>query len=448
MRTSISGMGSRLRGIAPALTLGLCGLASLTHPGVASSSPAGHRASTPPLGGINADGLGYRSTAAEADRTLAAARALRVRVLRVELPWAVLEPRSEGSLDTRALAYTDRLINGAAAAGMGVVAVIDGTPCWASSAPARLRHRCSPGRRSAANTWPPSQPDTYAAFMRLLAERYGSKLTALEVWNEPDQANQKYFAGPAKPQRYAAILRAAYTAIKQVDPEIKVLAGSLVGANGVFLRALYAAGIRGYYDGLGVHFYTLTLGSIRAFHQVQLANGDHTPLWLDEFGWTSCYPRKRVEEQQACVTRAIQARNVTNVYRALSGVGYVAAVTLYELQDEGREQFGVLTWRGRRKPAFRALARVLASPSGRESRVTLHLRRAHGRVIAHGSGPVGDYMQLEAFRGSTLRYRALFILDRFNRYSIALPRVLGRHGLRVRVYQYWAGPARGAQRSI
>ena len=64
-------------------------------------------------------------------------------------------------------------------------------------------------------------------------------------------------------------------------------------------------------------------------------------------------------------------------------------------------------------------------------------------MIASGSGPVGDFMQLEAFQGSVLRYRALFTLNRFNHYSIALPALLGTSGLRVRVYQYWAGTGRG-----
>jgi hypothetical protein len=57
---------------------------------------------------------------------------------------------------------------------------------------------------------------------------------------------------------------------------------------------------------------------------------------------------------------------------------------------------------------------------------------------------VGDYMGLEAFLGGVLRYRALFILDRFDRYAIALPGVLGTSGVRVRVFQYWAGQARAA----
>jgi hypothetical protein len=80
--------------------------------------------------------------------------------------------------------------------------------------------------------------------------------------------------------------------------------------------------------------------------------------------------------------------------------------------------------------------------------MTLSLSRRHGGVLASGEGPVGDYMQLEAFQGNVLRYKALFTLDHFNRYAIPLPRVLGTHGLTVRVYQYWQGSGRDAHRSI
>ncbi len=57
-------------------------------------------------------------------------------------------------------------------------------------------------------------------------------------------------------------------------------------------------------------------------------------------------------------------------------------------------------------------------------------------------------MELEAFKGTRLRYRALFTQDRFNRYSIPLPSLLGTRGLRVRVFQYWTGPSRAATQSV
>jgi hypothetical protein len=227
-----------------------------------------------------------------------------------------------------------------------------------------------------------------------------------------------------------------------------VLGGSLVGSNGLFLRALYAAGAKGYYDGLAVHFYNLVLASVRAIHEVQVANGDSKPLWLDEFGWSSCFPAQRIQQEQACVTPRTQAQNISDSVRSLAQAPYVAADLVYDLQSARGEDFGLIGASGRRKRAFGSLARALAAPFGPITRVTVSLRRRGVHVVASGRAPVGDYMQLEASVGGVPRYRVLFSLDRFNRYSIVLPAVLGTRGLEVRVFQYWAGLGRAAQSGI
>jgi hypothetical protein len=416
--------------------------------GGARRGAARRAAAAAPLGGLNITSVLPNQPLALADREIALARSVGAKLVRVDVPWSVMQPRAPGVFAPQALAFLDRLVSDAAASGIRVIATADNTPCWASSAPAKLLRKCVAGGASAANAWPPNDPAQYAAFVAALAARYGTRLAAIEIWNEPDQANEDYFAGPEKPRRYAAVLRAAYPAIKAANARVPVLAGSLVGSNGVFLRALYAAGIKGYYDGLSVHFYTLTLGSLRAIHEVQLASGDSTPLWLAEFGWSSCWPSHKVQQEQGCVTPQIQGANIANLFRALARTPYVAAEVLYKLRDSRLEDFGVLTGAQARKPAFGALAGVLVNPFGNPSPVTLSLRRTGDRLVASGGGPVGDYMQLEVFSGTTLRYRALFTLNSFNRYSIALPSVLGTSGLRVRVFQYWAGMSRAAQRSV
>jgi polysaccharide biosynthesis protein PslG len=442
----------RPRKLLLACLLGLCAVAWL---GPASEAERVHAAlsasagpSPAPLGGVNVTGVSGGLPLGLADREVERVRLLPAKLIRAEVQWSALEPGGAGHIDPAALAYLDRLVSDAAANGIRVIATADSTPCWESSAPASLLRKCVLGRWTRANAWPPREPSAYAAFVAYLAARYGPQLAAIEVWNEPDQANEDYFAGPEKPQHYAAVLRAAYPAIKQASPNMQVLAGSLVGSNGVFLRALYAAGIKGYYDGLAVHFYNLTLGSLRAIHEMQLADGDKTPLWLDEFGWSSCWPGNKIQQEQACVTPRVQAANIASIFRSLAHTPYVAAELLYKLQDSAHEDFGVVSAKGTRKPAFAALSRVLASPLGSPSRVTLSLRRHHGEILAIGSGPVGDYMQLEALQGKVLRYKALFTLDRFNRYSIPLPAALGTHGLTVRVYQYWQGSGMDAKRSI
>ena len=410
-----------------------------------------HGVVTPParasLGGVNATSIGFGTSLAKVDQQIAWAHSLNAHAIRVEIPWSAFEP-AQGRIDPQALAFADHLVNQAAGAGIKVVALAIWTPCWASSAPASLLRKCKPGGGSGkAQAWPPNDPSAYGTFVAFLAARYGAKLAAIEVWNEPDQSNENYFAGPNKARRYAALLRAAYPAIKRANPSMSVLGGSLVGSNGDFLRALYAAGIKGYYDGLSVHFYNLVLASLRYLHGVQLANHDSKPLWLNEFGWSSCWPRQRTQQEQGCVTRQAQAANLANVFRSLARTPWVAGEIVYELQGSRSEDFGVLTETGAHKPSFGALRTVLISPLGKPSLVIVHLKRRGGRVVASGSGPVGDYMQLEAFSGGRAVYRALFTLDRFNRYSLALPRVIGTH-LRVSVFQYWMGTAKAASASI
>jgi hypothetical protein len=443
----------RLQRLAGASGLVVCALASmctaLAPARVEDTRAAAVRAaSSYPLAGVSIDGLGYGSQPAQADREIAQARQLGAKLVRIAVPWSVMQPRAAGQSEARALAYTDRLTADAAAAGIKVIMLVDSTPCWASSAPASLLRRCVPGQGSVANAWPPAQAGAYAAFVAYLAQRYGTELAAIEIWNEPDQANELYFAGPDKAARYAALLRAAYTAIKSANPAVLVLGASIVGDNGKFLRLLYADGIKGYYDGLAVHFYTLTVAAVRYIHEVQLANGDTKPIWLDEFGFSSCWPKHRIQEEQGCVTERLQGVDLVDIFHSLARFPYVAGIVAYKLQSSQDEDFGVLTPTGAHKPSYTSLARVLASPFGEPTPVTLKLRRRGARVVASGSGPPGDYMELEAYQGTVLRYRALFVLNRFNEFSIALPKVLGTSGLRVRVFQYAEGPAEAAQRSI
>ena len=434
------------RKLATGVLVALLAVACLAPVSQGGAAPGARSASAGLLAGVNVEGVGAIPLS-YADSAIAQARRLHATAVRTEVPWSSLQPTGPGVISQASQAYLDRLVSDADAAGITVILNVDSSPCWASAAPAALLRKCRPGRPSVAERWPPKNPASFAAFVTYLTERYGQDLTAIEIWNEPDQANELYFAGPHKAARYAAVLRAAYTAIKLVNPHTMVLAGSLVGPNGVFLRALYAAGIKGYYDALAVHFYTLTVASLRSIHEVQLANGDHTPLWLDEFGWSSCWPRHKIDHEQACVTPAVQAQNIRSIFGQLSRMPYVAAAVIYKLESGAQEEFGMLAAGGRAKPAFSALASALASTPAIPS-PSLSLTRRGASVVAAGSGPVGDFMTLEAFKAGALRYRAYFVLNRFNKFSIALPSVLGTSGLSVRVYQYGVGPASAAQRSV
>jgi hypothetical protein len=430
----------------PLLLAGVVALASLYQAAAAgAAAPSASTTQAPWL--LRGANIEYDGSA-EIQDELAAAMELHAQVVRVPVRWSQLEPFGAGRLASRPLALLDQLVSTASADGIKLIMVVDGTPCWASSAPESIERDCTPGRRNEANAWPPREPSAYAAFVAYLAQRYGASLAAIEIWNEPDQANQLYLAGPEKAAHYAALLKAAYPAIKSVAPQVPVLGGSFVGPNGTFLRLLYANGIKGYYDGLAVHFYTLTLAALRITHEVQLQNGDTEPLWLSEFGWSSCLPGRRVEQEQACVTPAVQAANLVNLTRSLARLRYVAAEVFYKLRNSPQEEFGVVTMAGGLKTSFGPLSRAFVSPLGNPSPVVLNLRRHAGRVIASGSAPVGDFLELEVLKHGKLRYQSIFTLDNFDRYTISLPRVLGTHGLLVRVFEYGEGVRRATRRHV
>ena len=340
-------------------------------PGRGARSRRAPTSRPPLLGGVNIGGLELRlGSPAEADRAIAArAGSCTRRSCAPTSPGRCSSRAAPGSIDPRALAFTDRLVGDAAAAGIRVIMTVDSTPCWASSAPRRAAARhARPDRASAGQRLAAARPGRLRRVRRLPRRSATAReLAAIEVWNEPDQANEALLRrARTRPQRYAAILRAAYPAIKQANPGVPVLGGSLVGSNGVFLRALYAAGIKGYYDGLSVHFYTLTLASLRAIHEVQLANGD-----------THAAVARRVRLEQLLAAAADRAgtglrdaarsrrRTCANIVpRAGARAATWPPRSSTSCRTRAPKTSACSPPRGARKPAFAALAGVLAAPFG------------------------------------------------------------------------------------
>jgi polysaccharide biosynthesis protein PslG len=401
-------------------------------------------ASAAPLLGVQADGVSATTSSKAIDAQVKALASAHATAVRVEVDWSALEPRVHGVYDAHTLANLDRLIGGLAARGIKTVLFVDRTPCWASSAPDKGSCAGSGANRFDVTRYGPSDPQMAVPVSTFLVTRYGGKLAAYEVWNEPDQVNQKYWAGPNKIERYVALMKALYPALKQAAPTLPVIAGSFVGTNGAWLKALYAAGAKGFYDGLSVHFYDLPLQGLKTTHQVQVANGDSAPLWLTEFGFTSCLTRKgpTFRADHPCVSRAAQSRGLVDVFRAAESTSWIAAAIMYTLHDQSRDyQFGLLDREGRRKPSFAAVRSTLSGRAGRLTRPSLHLRASGGRLVASGSGSVADVYLLQVYRGGTLRWKAYLRTTGSGSYGVAVPASLGRSGLRVTIRSTWSNAA-------
>jgi hypothetical protein len=167
---------------------------------------------------------------------------LRVGWVREFVSWADAEPQ-RGRIDG---ALIDRLRGHVAAyraRGVRTVMVVSVTPAWAAG----------PYGGGLAG---PRDPGDYARFVAELARRIPD-LGAIELWNEADDANF-WHPGP-DPAAYAALLRAAYPAVKAANPAVKVVSTGMVANDYDFLARVYAAGGGGNFDAVGVHTDTACL---------------------------------------------------------------------------------------------------------------------------------------------------------------------------------------------
>lgn len=414
-------------------TLMACGAVAL---GLASDAAAN------PTFGLQ--GTASTDNAAKMEQELALTQSAGAKQVRIGAQWRALQPTGPGSYDQTALAALDRTIASATAHKLKVVLFVTQTPCWASTAPDSAKTGCTGGQTPyEAYRYPPQDPATFASLSAFLVGRYQKALAAYEIWNEPDQVNENYWAGPDKVNRYVAMVKAAYAPLKQAAPNVPVLAGSFVGGNGAWLQAMYKAGIKGSYDGLAVHFYDLPLYSLKVTRQTQKANGDTKPQWLTEFGWNSCYKKgsPTVRVQHRCVTPKVQGTALRDLAKAIHATSWLKSAILYQTRDENTDyRFGLLDLAGKRKPAFNVFRTLMGRGGlkGRLPKPTVRLKARNGQVVASGRASIDDVWLVRAYVGGQLAYRASLRSDRNGAWTLKLPKAIGTSGVRVRILSSWS----------
>lgn len=176
--------------------------------------------------------------------------------VRIGIPWNAVET-ADGKYNW---SVTDMIVSEAQKRGMGILASISHAPSWAGGGIGSAHPSTD---QAAALSQFASQ---FADFTSVVANRYSTgdfagAISSYEIWNEPNGALEW---NPSDPAAYTAILKAAYTAIKAVNTDIKVI-GGVVGAGGWggvpglsvdpvgFVAAMYAAGAKDFFDALSFH---------------------------------------------------------------------------------------------------------------------------------------------------------------------------------------------------
>lgn len=312
---------------------------------------------------------------AELGSRLRGMRALGTAWVRFDVMWASVQAGGSSSWEW---AKYDRLVTAIMAHGMKPLLILDTTPPWARPAGTSYWH-------------PPANPAQFGRFAGACAKRYGAMgVHHYEIWNEPNIPTF-WRAGP-NAREYGRLLKAAYASIKANDPAAFVVSGGLSPAvtDGSsispvdFLSALYADGLKPYFDAVGHHPYCApvlpseyrhwsawsqmyrTQNNLRG---VMSANDDAAKtIWMTEFGAPTNGPASGRP-----VSEAKQARIVAEAYRLAASYPWAGPLFLYSYKDRGtdpgdRENFyGIRRADGSRKQAYDAFA-AAGSPRDRSGR--------------------------------------------------------------------------------
>lgn len=150
----------------------------------------------------------------------------------------------------------------------------------------------------------PDTPERYAEYAQTCAdtvEQLKGITNYFEIWNEPNITFGNRDLDP--PECYAEMCKAAYTAIKKVNPDAVVLVGSTAASSSSqttldidWHEKVFKAGIADYMDGVSFHPYEWSTGFrerrfIQGFKDLKeimtkYGAGDKQ-IWVTEFGFSS-----------------------------------------------------------------------------------------------------------------------------------------------------------------
>ena len=301
------------------------------------------------------------------------------------------------------------------------------TPCWASTAPTAIKRGCE-GEWWARGVqrYPPANAGDYGEALAFMVRRYGDRVAAWELWNEPNHPD--YFLAQNKVASYAALVKAAYPRAKAADPGSTIIAGSLADSDFEFTEALLDRGVGGNFDAWSVHPYSEDRSPLHpgipgwtkksfargvpAVRKALVRHGEKKPVWLTEFGWSTCSIRG-AEAYQNCVSPSVQARYLRQAFRTMQAWSYVPVGVTFNLENTSGDRndrvdnYGLLRLDGSPKPAYQALvgaARALRNATRirpPSKRLTVRFFRRGDEAYVAGRLPVGRTVRVKLHRWKT-----------------------------------------------
>ncbi len=221
------------------------------------------------------------------------------------LTWQHIEPEP-GQFQFE---MADRHINRVLGTGMQMVQQLPPFPSaeWNTTAPAELTERFAGfanlyGRMA----YPPSDPQVFRRYIQEVVEHYRSQIRIWEYLNEPfytthsfpnveqlDCATEGFPGARFEVQDYISWLKVMYEAVKQADPEAKVI-GGISGRPDLLTREFFQAGGLDYVDYFNLHIYPglrRPEGYIQPMAEMvaemEKSPSGRRPIWMTEYAYFS-----------------------------------------------------------------------------------------------------------------------------------------------------------------
>ncbi|WP_188548006.1 cellulase family glycosylhydrolase [Rhodococcoides trifolii] len=301
-------------------------------------------------------------TQATIDRDFAAIAASGIRYVRIPIQWTSVEPY-RGS---RNWAIPKNLVNAANARGLTVLGCLTYVPYWAQN----------PGVTKGQGAPAAARLGDWASFCTE-ATRTLPSVKFWEIWNEPNIIAS--WAPTPSVSAYTALLKASHSALKSVSASNFVITAgtspTLTGGGqyspGDFMKGIYSAGGKGFFDATAFHPYNaqgyLSQGTqpydskihIQNIRSSMVANGDTAKrLWSTEFGLPS------FKSGSYSFTETDQANWTRDAIVYLRSLPYSGPMFLFDFRDTATgngvrdENFGLLRSDYSQKPVY-AVARSL-----------------------------------------------------------------------------------------
>lgn len=254
----------------------------------------------------------------------------------------------------------DNIVTTAASYGVSIIATLEqyNTPGWANN--------------NQGSMYAPS-PSIYQTFAQTVASHYAGKISLFEMGNEPN--NPTFWPPAPNAASYSALLIAGYKGVKAGNPNAKVVTAGLEQNSSpndpiMFATAMYANGVKGYFDYFDMHPYSQPNGpdyinqnvSVPSFSKVQgiknlmVQEGDkNKQIMITEVGWPTSGGQS--------VSQATQASYISRVYTKImhEDYQYVPIACIYDFVNDGtdpnngEDNFGVLNADYSQKPSYTSL---------------------------------------------------------------------------------------------